>query len=101
LLADPTLVEKASKRFWIECRETRAQFDEVNRLHNRILFFNNPILLLIVLTELLVFLAPAILLHGIFRGALSVRINSDVALNLVEEKSIKIAGAVPRLNFAH
>jgi hypothetical protein len=101
ILVHPQLIESSGKRFWIENAATRAQLYEVNRLHDRIMFLNNPLLLLLVGLEMITLVAPAILLHAIFEGDVILRVNQDVARNYLEEKSIMLRSKMPKFSFAH
>jgi hypothetical protein len=101
MLVRPELLDSAGKRFWIDCPATRAQFDEVTRLHDRITFLNSPILLFMLEVEIVLLVAPAIVFTAIFRGIVNVRIGREIAMDLIDEKSLKIREMVPKLNFAH
>jgi hypothetical protein len=83
--------------FWIKCPETRAQFHDVMRLHDRITFLNNPILLLLLEIEIPLLVAPAIALTAIFRGFAAEKIDREVTMGLIDQKSRNIRNRISLL----
>jgi len=95
ILTNPNRVAKKLRRFEIKNKETRAAFDEVMRLHDRITLANHPFLLMLVEAEILVFVAPAVVLVAVFRQVVSPEMGREAAMDLVEERGIRLRKSLP------
>jgi len=97
----PERVTNDLRRFQIPNPETRAAFNDVMRLHDRVTLANHPILLLVVEIEILFFVGIAILFAAIFREAVSPEMGRDAAMDLVDETGILVRKHLSRRRLAY
>ena len=84
-------------QFRIKNSETRTAFDDVMRLHDRIMFANHPILYIIVEIEFTLFVKIAWLITAVARELLApIEIGRDTAMDLIEVKRLQWANKLPR-----
>jgi len=86
----PHKISKVMRRFHIPNKETRAAFDEVMRLHDRITLANHPILLFLLEAEILLLVAPTVLLVGILREVVSPEIGRQSTMDIIEDKGLRV-----------
>lgn len=95
-LSRQTLIREFG-RFRIKNTETRAAFDEIMRLHDRIMFFNHPILYVLVEFEFIFFFKLALLIMGITRELVApVEVGRDTTMDFIEVKRLQWGSKLPR-----
>jgi hypothetical protein len=69
--------------------EIMASYIEVERLHDRIMLANHPVLFILVEFEILLFLPVGILLFALIKGRIPIGADRDTVMNLIETKEAR------------
>jgi hypothetical protein len=86
LIFDPDRVISKIKELSAADAEVRTAIADLSKLHDRITFYNHPLLMLFIEFELLIAIPVAVLLSGLIHGSAPPRANRDEVLELIEAK---------------